>query len=133
MTINKERVELWASALEAMDESDQCYGAQRYYDQVTETMKYCALGIGTKVAVQNGVMESWLRYSADFGVSGDSVWGGSRWHHRVSEFYGFESNDPDIEAAGLVTMNISQVNDGRHMTPWKMAQALRAKYLKDEG
>lgn len=127
MTVNKERVELLAQALESGDH-EQCTGYLRqwYFGENGETVfrSYCAEGIATKVALDNDatLREQWK----------ELWWGEPHLNGLIMRWYGFDTTIPLIKFNGDDHVPIANVNDqGEDF--WTIAQALRTTYLKDEG
>lgn len=129
MPVNKENIELWCSALEARG-NEQCRSRLREENRVqypgSPVYYHCALGIGVDVALQHGASGFW--YEGD-----GSVWGSGGLTPSIATFYGFdrEETNPQIEIDGELTTVIDANDTGIPFFP--IAQALRAKYLKDEG
>lgn len=130
MTVNKERVELLAQALESGD-YQQCTGRLRhwYYEENEEEgdrilYSYCAEGVAVQVALDN---DAKLR----------KAWSTKNWWNPhptkvIKEWYGF----PVLQyiridmGGGSCALAIAN-DDGTDF--WTIAQALRATYLKEEG
>lgn len=120
MTVNKERMELWASALEANGDK-QCMNALTEIDE-NGVRLHCALGIGMAVAEINGVVVTY------------SDWEQSNMSPAVVEWYGLEDRDPKlvIPEQPDKKMTVMLANDEQKLPFFTIAQMLRAKYIKDE-
>jgi hypothetical protein len=131
MTINKERVELFAQALES-DRYRKCSTYLRAVGRYPngDLVEYnCALGVATHVALDNGLRQQLplLRRT-----EGDLFLGGGL-ATPVRHWYGFLFDDPPVvDPEDGCHDSVTGLNDaGRDF--WTIAQALRAEYLKDEG
>lgn len=132
MTPNRERIELWVNALESEEHPQVRFTMQEPIidpqgNQVATG--YCALGVGQLVAEQHGVETSLVDWTRGH-LSPDAV-----------AWYGIESKDPKIgrltcdcggqgDCAEPLNTSVSALNDFGE-APWDIAQALRAKYLKE--
>ena len=131
MTVNKDRVELFAAALES-DRYKQCRGQLKMLGtdpdpggwKIREL--HCALGVATQVALDNGLGREHPRILG--------VWGRGDLHPAVAEWYGWDHTNPylDIDLGSGEEENIASANDFG-LSFWQIAQAVRAKWLKDEG
>lgn len=119
MTVNRERVELWAQALES-DSYRQCTDILR--DQGVDGLHHCALGVGMAVAELHGVRVYPLE------------WELTKLPSQVVKWYGLNEPDPSLDdPQGLdPQFSVLDANDDRKLPFWDIAQLLRAKYLKDE-
>lgn len=118
MTINRERVELWAQALES-DGYKQCTGQLRCTPKHSDQPMHCAEGVAMAVAEMHGVRI----YPVD--------WRMSNMPPRVYQWYGITGNvTVDHEEQGRMT--VIAANDNGRMSFWDIAQLLRAKYVKGE-
>jgi hypothetical protein len=133
MTVNKERVELWAQALES-EKYVQCYGALKLepWQKLSHTeqsepdpltvnqVRHCVLGVAMEVARLNGLR---------FVQTSSSVL-----PEKVSEWYGFDGADPDpvIKREDGTFTAISAANDVQKLPFWNIAQLIRANYLKGD-
>jgi hypothetical protein len=136
--VNKERIELWVQALES-DEYEQCTGSlfvgQNVYHRhcqdgkigFTQQDLHCALGVGISVALKNGMFNDHPNPPADVLVYNA---GGGALPDCVRTWYGIETEDPYIHIDNDAD-KVSHFNDNGQSF-WTIAQALRAKYLKDE-
>ena len=129
MTVNKDRVELFAAALES-DRFKQCKGQLKIRSQwpgPTGIAKefHCALGVATQVALDNGLWEEspWV-----------DVWSRGDLNPAVAAWYGWNGTNPylGIDLGSGEEENIASANDFG-LSFWQIAQAVRAKWLKDEG
>lgn len=88
MTVNKERIELWAQALDS-GEHEQCVGSLRRFGFPPEggyrTEKNCALGVGILVAMANGCELPNFTWEE-----------ASRMPIKVAMWYGLPSTDPQL-------------------------------------
>ena len=139
MTVNKDRVELFAAALES-DRYRQCRGQLRAmtYDQSVDGIReaHCALGVATQVALDNGLHAEILeKYGRQFseGILG-AMWTRGDLSPGVAEWYGWGGTNPylGIDLGSGEEENIASANDFG-LSFWQIAQAVRAKWLKDEG
>jgi hypothetical protein len=131
MTVNKERVELFAQALES-GRYRKCSSYLRTVGLHPNgyTVEYnCALGVATHVALDNGLREELPRRSH----AEDNLFIGGGLAALVQNWYGFPFDDPSvIDPEDGCHDSVTGLNDaGRDF--WTIAQALRAEYLKDEG
>lgn len=121
MTVNKERMELWASALEANGDK-QCTS---YLSDGRG--RHCALGIGMTVAAAHGVRLTWGDWNEESALP-DSV----------VQWYGLDSEDPTLDrpegsrCGRNGRYSILWANDLDKLPFFTIAQMLRAKYIKDE-
>lgn len=98
MNVNKERVELFAQALES-DQYQQCTAALRKRlpneTGTGMTQFHCVIGVGIAVALANGckIPEYWGNPFDDFALP-----------EFIQEWYGFDSHDPalSIDSEDLV-------------------------------
>jgi len=130
VTVNKDRVELFAAALES-DRYRQCRGQLKMLgtDPDFEGWKirelHCALGVATQVALDNGLWEEspWV-----------DVWSRGDLNPAVAAWYGWNGTNPylGIDLGSGEEENIASANDFG-LSFWQIAQAVRAKWLKDEG
>lgn len=90
MNVNKERVELFAQALES-DQYQQCTGSLKRLLQECPTGRlseqHCVIGVGIAVALANGckIPEYGGDPFDDFALPGF-----------IQEWYGFDSHDPEL-------------------------------------
>lgn len=118
MTVNRERVELWAQALES-DGYKQCTGALRWALKLSDQPMHCAEGVAMAVAEMHGVRI----YPVEWSVSVMPL--------RVYQWYGLTGNvTVDHEEQGRMT--VIAANDTALLSFWDIAQLLRAKYVKEE-
>jgi len=127
VTVNKDRVELFAAALES-DRYRQCKGQLKISTRSPDTgyaTFHCALGVATQVALDNGLWEEgpWV-----------DVWSRGDLNPAVAEWYGWGGTNPylGIDLGSGEEENIASANDFG-LSFWQIAQAVRAKWLKDEG
>jgi hypothetical protein len=134
--VNKERVELFAQALES-NQYVQCTKALRKPARSIDrdsilAWNHCAAGVAIDVALKNGFQLTPKQFRA-----GGELW---LWNHGslpepIMDWYGFESVDPEIvidDGDGPFKTEITGANDdGADF--WTIAQAIRAQYLKEEG
>lgn len=130
--VNKERVEAFCAALEAMDE-----GQHIRQTLIDDRGRMCALGVGTKVALDSG-----LRWQNPWwGDSEEHAWGTGDLHHEVQRWYGFSHSNPTLRIPAdlrnedyrdQALIGVIGANDGLKLTAWQIAQLIRATYLKDE-
>jgi hypothetical protein len=113
MAVNKERIELWAQALESGNYT-KCVNTL----WIPALRMHCALGVGMEVAVQHGLDLDMLD------------WAGSSFPMRVKEWYGLSSPDPVL---GDGMSSVVVMNDETGSSFWDIAQAIRTEYLKDKG
>jgi hypothetical protein len=134
MTVNKERVELWAQALES-EKYVQCHGAMKlepgekspYLGEspiLLNQVRHCVLGVAEEVARLNDLQ---VPFASTSGV----------WPDAVIEWYGFDDPDPLLviegeEYEGGGTFSVSYINDVHRLPFWDIAQLIRATYLKDD-
>lgn len=132
MTVNKERVELFARALES-DKYHQCRGRLRSVNPFGGMEFNCALGVATHVALNNGLRETLKKHHFTGEQLEDYLFSGGTLDDLVQKWYGFEDNDVVIHNPrdGEVD-SVPEVND-EGFNFWTIAQAIRAQYLKDEG
>lgn len=121
--VNKERVELWAQALES-EQYVQCYSELRLavlegYDISRTKTLHCALGVGIAVALANGCEDP---YS----------WEGVRFSQEVLAWYGFEDEDVPLKIDEDEAVGVIYINDELKLPFWDIAQAIRTTYLKDD-
>jgi hypothetical protein len=132
--VNKERVELFAAALESGN-YEQCEGKLRRNDiEVAPSgtthwiTRFCALGMATEVALQNG-----LQLEKD-----EDPWSGSGLYPEVAQWYGWTIEgygptlDPVIRRDDGYSDSIAAFNDDG-TSFWDLAQMIRREWLKDEG
>jgi hypothetical protein len=132
--VNKERVELFAAALESGN-YEQCTGRLWRHDlkvvpsgTAYQTTTFCALGVATEVALQNG-----LQMEED-----TDPWFGSSLHPKVARWYGWTIEgygptlDPVIRRDDGYSDSIAAFNDDG-TSFWDLAQMIRREWLKDEG
>jgi hypothetical protein len=93
----------------------------------TQQDLHCALGVGISVALKNGMFKNHPNPPADALIYNA---GGGAFPDCVSIWYGIETEDPYILIDGG-SDKVSHFNDNGESF-WTIAQALRAKYLKDE-
>jgi hypothetical protein len=140
MNPNKENIEKWCAALEAMGDR-QCIGALRDY-VLSGNGEYveqnCAAGIGVLVALENGLPENVVTLDTIL-VDGDfmqrwpvkeNAWDGSALPDWIAAWYGVPKN-PFIVIDGRLNSVTNHNDSGASF--WDIAQGLRAEYLKDEG
>lgn len=125
MEANKERVELWAQALES-DRYQQCYGELRLavlegFDISRTKTLHCALGVGIAVALANGCEDQYAWHDVRFGPEVLAWYGFDHWNHDVL------LKIDDDQLVGAI-----HVNDELKLSFWEIAQAIRATYLKDD-
>lgn len=141
MSIDKERMELWASALESGEHTRITHSLCEPlgFDNTHQVTGYgyCALGVGQLVAEQHGVEIS------------ASEWKVGHLSSRTADWYGLDSTNPILVTsaqtdssrcpcgeercmADRVSNRVSDLNDSG-ASFWEIAQLLRAKYLKEEG
>ena len=129
MTVNKERVELLAQALES-DQFQQCMGALRRQQILLGTWTHCALGVAIQTALNNGHQLD----PVDLEMGEEWIWEAGTLPDSVMSWYGFDDNDPTVsidEGDGPFDASVAAINDdGTDF--WTIAQALRATYLKGE-
>lgn len=149
MTINKERIELWAAALESGD-YEQCRGnlylkanAAVGWREGTDGMPvlviaqrdhHCADGVAIDVALKHGLFNDHPERPSDGLVF---LSGRGLLPECVSIWYGF---DPEVTDPLLYDgftedgeeMTVVNANDAG-FTFWEIAQMIRDRYLKDEG
>lgn len=120
--MNKEHIEVWISALESDEYTQTNNMLRRRYVSVDGRHReaYCALGVAMEVAIKHGVEVAsvdWLRG----GLSYD-----------VAQWYGFAEHNakPLVELDDGHEVPVSDLNDNG-WTFWDIAQALRAKFLKE--
>jgi len=131
--VNKERVELFAAALESGN-YEQCKGTLRRSSvthgkgtTVQRIERFCALGVATEVALQNGLQ---LRKDGD-------PWLTSALHPEVARWYGWTIDgygpivDPTIRRDDGYSDSIAMFNDDG-VPFWDLAQMIRREWLKDE-
>ena len=119
MTVNRERMELWAQALES-DGYEQCAGSLRLSLRHSDQPMHCAQGVAMAVAEMHGVQ-------IDRGE-----WGGVSMPPQVYRWYGI-TGTVFVDHGELGRMTVFAANDGAHLSFWEIAQLLRAKYVKEEG
>jgi len=140
VTVNKDRVELFAAALES-DGFKQCKGRLRE-EIFTEwppkkvILGHCALGVATQVALDNGLYAEIVeKYGRQFseGIL-RAMWTRGDLSPGVAEWYGWGGTNPylGIDLGSGEEENIASANDAG-VSFWDIAQAVRAKWLKDEG
>jgi hypothetical protein len=124
MTVNKERVELWAQALES-ERYVQCYGNLRVRGMLD--VRHCAYGVAVEVALANGCR-----------VRPSVAWDRNSLCREIVDWYGFKTNRIHIrvtvpqEPSYETLMDVETVNDHLRLPFWDIAQAIRTKYLKDD-
>ena len=129
MTVNKERVELFAKALEG-EGYTQCT-KQLQLHTVGGMEMNCALGVAIHVALNNGLRADLRKLGVlDMFFEEERVWQSADLTPCVMDWYGFETPDPWIVIDDN-DMPITSANDSGHDF-WTIAQAIRAEYLKDE-
>jgi hypothetical protein len=134
MNPNKENIEKWCAALEAMGDR-QCIGALRDY-VLSGNGEYveqnCAAGIGVLVALENGLPENVTYETLLFNGNriSENAWDDSALPDWIAVWYGVHKN-PFIIIDGRRD-GVTQHNDSG-ASFWDIAQGLRARYLKDEG
>lgn len=126
--MNKDRIEAWVSALESGEYTQtQCALRRRILNaddgwRAVHT-EYCALGVGMKVAQDQGV------------AIHPSLWNGEVLCPEVARWYGIAEDDnphnPRVDTTELLEYSVAGLND-EGWTFWDIAQALRTKYLKEE-
>lgn len=129
MTVNKERLELFAEALESGDYR-QCKGRLRAHSCYEDAVWHCALGVATDVALNNGLQEALI----DLQIPPDVTWVNPTLHDFTVSWYGWDG-DPDPLLAEDEDGNeetIAGLNDAG-WSFWQIAQAVRTRWLKDEG
>lgn len=128
MTVNKERVELWAQALES-ERYVQCTGNLRMeVFKVKESRDivahhHCALGVGMAVAQAHGVQIL------------QTDWEDSALPPQVMDWYGLDTDNPvllESESQHWYRRSVTFANDDLKLPFWDIAQLLRAKYVKEE-
>lgn len=126
MTVNRERMELWAQALES-EQYVQCARQLRIQLRGPESGDivatwHCALGVGMAVAQAHGVQV--LPWD----------WKDSQLPEVVKNWYGLDSVNPylDIETETIAVGTVIGANDILKLPFWDIAQLLRAKYVKEE-
>jgi len=127
---NKERVELFLAALEG-GEYTQCSGTQRAPNLFNpqQPWRYCALGVATKVALDNGLLEGMGEVS-EYALT---LYDSGVLEPLVADWYGFNSLDPILAKDEDGNWNsVSNFNDDGKDFRW-IAQAGRARWLKDQG
>lgn len=138
MPVNKDRVELFAAALES-DKYHQCGGQLKMRGLALPDTRvvelHCALGVATEVALDNGLYEEIMDNVQNPRWHLASLWSSGVLHPLVAAWYGWcdmnsraDAIDPRISEDD----SISGLNDNG-ADFWTIAQALRATYLKDEG
>lgn len=130
MGVNKERVELWAQALES-EEYVKCEGILRADGDGSSANPYthCALGVAMEVAQLHG-----CQFSIDTrDMYGNPIdpWEEDRMPRSVALWYGLPQ-DPFLELEELGCRTVVYVNDQLKLPFWNMAQMIRATYLKDD-
>jgi hypothetical protein len=120
VTVNKERVELFVAALES-DEYKQCTEFLRRNTDDGET-QHCGLGVATEVALLH---EPALRTIEPY-----FLWFRSDLHEAVAAWYGFDNAAVQLADSENGSDWVGGWNDDG-ATFWEIAQAVRAKYLKD--
>jgi hypothetical protein len=128
---NRENLQLWVEALER-EEYPQIQGDLRQELDTGQT-GYCALGVGVLIALEQGVEEvdvSDLPPSLRKLFGFVSVWDFGQFSPKIANFYGVELS-PEIIIDGEET-DVADAND-KGQSFFTIAQALRARYLKDEG
>jgi hypothetical protein len=83
------------------------------------------------VALDNGLREELQAWPQKL----EAVWRGGALHPLVAEWYGWDRHNPELGinlGRGYEDENIASANDAG-LSFWEIAQAVRAKYLKDEG
>jgi hypothetical protein len=126
---NKERVELFLAALES-GKYVQCSGSLRAQNLFGsgQPWRYCALGVATKVALDNGLRESLNNWVED-----DILYESGVLEPLVADWYGFNSLDPILAKDEDGNWDsVSSFNDDEKDF-WWIAQAGRARWLKDQG
>lgn len=117
MNINKERMELWAQALES-DGYQKCKGSLRWTNFFGRTM-HCAEGVAMAVAQAHGVQIS------------PEEWDHSSMPPQVRAWYGLPGSVLLKMDDGL-PHSVIWANDDQDLSFWDIAQGIRAMYLKDE-
>lgn len=117
MTVNRERIELWAQALES-DGYQRCSGNLRWTDFFGTTM-HCAEGVAMAVAQAHGVQISLEQ------------WDCSTMPPQVRAWYGLPGA-AFLKTDDGMSHSIIWANDSVNMSFWDIAQGIRAMYLKDE-
>lgn len=127
MGVNKERVELWAQALES-EQYVQCYGHLR-----NGLNHRCAVGVAIEVALRNGHQFSGYGERDECGMV-TAIWCGDFLPRSITSWYGFDLPDPllNMEYQDKRPLRTTMVNDNLRLPFWDIAQAIRATYLKDE-
>lgn len=150
MDVNRERVQLWAEALES-GEFEQGKNCLRF--QTKSGIQYCCLGVAVEVALRNGYEPQtispgygFLQYEESWGELRTSLWPG------VVKWYGLDSPDPHIglfitelaehlpdcvvapitetrEREGYGELFASSANDDYEVPFTMIAAGIRAKYL----
>lgn len=115
MTVNKDRVELWAQALES-DGYKQCRGNLRLQQNYP---MHCAEGVAMAVAEMHGVQ-----------INRDE-WDETCMPPQVSRWYGLPAV-AFVDHGDMGRMTVIAANDMAHLSFWEIAQLLRAKYVKGE-
>lgn len=137
---NKERIELWAKALES-GRFKQTTGAlkENIYDADKNSIgaEHCGLGVGVEVALENGARLDWKGETWPLFRTVNALM--PRW---AAEWYGLEidgSLPTDVDVKNVCPDDgcecidsIANLNDAG-FDFWDQAQALRSTYLKDEG
>ena len=98
MTVNKDRVELFAAALES-DRYRQCKGrlkSQQWTSwppsKANLVEHHCALGVATQVALDNGLRAELELYRTSEWV----LWDNGDLHYLVAEWYGWDDTNPHL-------------------------------------
>lgn len=136
MTVNKDRVELFAAALES-DKYRQCKGELRISTRSPDTgyaTFHCALGVATQVALDNGLHAELLEKYGPFSGIFDALWETGVLHEFVEDWYGWDNENPTLllTSPDGLPHEIASANDAG-FSFWEIAQAVRAKWLKEEG
>ena len=134
--LNKDRVELFLAALES-GKYTQCTGRMRERLVPIRTMimaqRHCALGVATEVALNNGLRQE---LETEFGTLTqgfmDALFDGGDLSPCVAIWYGFSTEDPILAQHNGNWRSVAGLNDSG-WTFWDIAQAGRARWLKDQG
>lgn len=128
--LNKDRVELFLAALEG-EGYTQCINTLRTITRGEE--ENCALGVATHVALNNGLRQE---LETEFGTLTqgfmDVLFDGGDLSPCVAIWYGFSTEDPILAQHNGNWRSVAGLNDSG-WTFWDIAQAGRARWLKDQG
>lgn len=132
--LRQDRVELFLTALESGDYT-QCKGSLRAASlfEPHKPWRHCALGVATDVALENGLMEALSGGEVPEAVIESRLFDSGSLDETVLNWYGFDSSDPWLARADEGELRtVSSLNDNG-WTFWDIAQAGRARWLKDQG